>query len=249
MSGKCHLGGKPPTPFEAEGRRITPHYSEQGCIMLEIESNPINDSWLQGTWEDYLKFSQDTRLAKAKFYYFCHRIRIEMTPIGNDHSRDHSLLNHAIYLYAGLKNIALNGNDNCSYRQVGVREAQPDLSFYIGENAAAIPYGTTIIDLDSYPAPDLVIEIANTSLTDDLGEKRLLYEELGVKEYWVVNVQRCEIIAFKIVNRGSWRIETSEVLKGLSIVLLEEALRRTRSSNHTEVSRWLLTQFQEIYED
>ncbi|MCG6134295.1 MAG: Uma2 family endonuclease [Nostoc sp. LLA-1] len=71
----------------------------------------------------------------------------------------------------------------CSYRQVGVREVQPDISYYIGDNADVIPYGTSIINLDVYPPPDLVIEVANTSLADDQGAKRLLYEDLGVKEY------------------------------------------------------------------
>jgi len=33
------------------------------------------------------------------------------------------------------------------------------------------------IDLDIYSPPDLVIEVANISLPDDKGEKRLLYED------------------------------------------------------------------------
>jgi Uma2 family endonuclease len=169
-----------------------------------------------------------------------------MTPIGNDHSRDHSIINHAVYLYAGIRKIPLNGNDNCSYRRAGIREAQPDLSFYIGENAKAIPYGISIIDLDLYPPPDLVIEIANTSLADDLGEKRLLYEDLGVREYWVVNVPMAEIIAFKIENGGSWRIQESQLLRGLSMQLLEEGLRKTREITHSEVGMWLMQKFQEI---
>ncbi len=39
------------------------------------------------------------------------------------------------------------------------------------------------IDLDIYPPPTLVIEVANTSLADDQGEKRLLYEAMNVSEY------------------------------------------------------------------
>lgn len=77
----------------------------------------------------------------------------------------------------------MNGNDNCTYRKTGYQEVQPDASFYIGENADIIPYGTSIIDLDFFPPPALIIEVANTSLSYDLGEKRLLYEVLGVSEY------------------------------------------------------------------
>jgi Uma2 family endonuclease len=38
---------------------------------------------------------------------------------------------------------------------------------------------------------NLVIEIAVYSVNDDLGFKRLLYERLGVKEYWINNPQTC----------------------------------------------------------
>ena len=57
-----------------------------------------------------------------------------------------------------------------------------DVSYYIGGNAEAILWGTTIISLDLYPPTTLAIE-ANTSLSDDKGEKRLLYVQLEVAEY------------------------------------------------------------------
>lgn len=101
-------------------------------------------------------------------------------------------------------------------------------------------------------APDLVIEIAKTSLLDDLGTKRSLYEELGVAEYWVVDVQNTQIIAYAIADQGSKRIQESQVLSGLAMsttgyayAILEEALRRSREMNQSEVGTWLLSQFQQ----
>jgi Uma2 family endonuclease len=106
--------------------------------------------------------------------------------------------------------------------------------------------GTSIIDLDQYPAPDLVIEIANTSLSDDIGQKRLLYEDLGVAEYWVVDVVNIRIIAFTITSAGgSQRITESQVLPGLAISMLVEALQRSRQENQSLVGAWLLSQFQQ----
>ncbi len=203
------------------------------------------DTWVSATWEEYLQNIENPVYQKAKGYYYKGEYRIEMTPIGNDHSQDHYIINYAIYLYATLKNIPLNGKDNCSYRQTGVIEIQPDLSCYVGENANAIPWGTGIVNLDEYPAPNLVIEVANTSLPDDLGKKRLLYEDLRVEEYWIVDVQNIQVIAFKIENEGSRRITQSQVLPGLEIKILTEALNRSRHSNHTEVGAWLLKQFSE----
>ncbi|WP_319421993.1 Uma2 family endonuclease [Pleurocapsa sp. FMAR1] len=103
--------------------------------------------------------------------------------------------------------------------------------------------GVGIVNLDEYPVPDLVIEVSNTSLSDDLGRKRLLYEDLQVAEYWVIDIQNIKVIAFAIENGGSKRIAESQVLTGLKLDILTEALQRSRNTNHTEVGRWLMQQF------
>ncbi|MGK7955218.1 MAG: Uma2 family endonuclease [Crocosphaera sp.] len=212
--------------------------------MVTTETKVITDTWINLTWEEFSQLWGDSTYEKARFYYYNQQARIEMTPLGNDHSRDHSIINYAIHIYAAINNIPLNGHDACSYRKIGVKEAQPDLSFYIGNNVDIVPYGTGVIDLNSYPSPNLVIEVANTSLADDKGEKRLLYEDFGVEEYWIVDVKNVNIIAFKIEDKGSKRITQSQVLPNLNINILVEALQKSRQSNHSDVSRWLLQQFQ-----
>ncbi len=212
--------------------------------MVSIVEQFTVDTWVIATWDEYIKNIEYPVCQSSKGYYHQGKYRIEMTPIGNEHSQDHFIVNHAIYLYASLKGIPLTGKDNCSYRQAGLREFQPDLSCYIGDNANAIPWGVGIVNLDQYPVPDLVIEVSNTSLADDLGEKRLLYEELQVKEYWIVNTHNSEIIAFAIANGGSKRITESQILTGLKLNILTEALQRSRSINHSEVGQWLMQQFQ-----
>lgn len=204
----------------------------------------LTDSWVVASWDEYIQTIEAPRLEKAKAYYYNGRMRIEMPPVGNDHASDHGIISFAVYLFASIKGIALNGKDNCTYRKIGVQEVQPDASYYIGENVDIVPYGTSIINLDTYTPPDLAIEVANTSLADDKGEKRLLYEDLGVAEYWIVDVQNLQIIAFSIAEAGSRRITQSQVLPGLEISLLEEALRRTRQMSQSSVGSWLLTQFQ-----
>lgn len=127
-----------------------------------------------------------------------------------------------------------------------MRECQPDASYYIGERAQLVPQGSAVVDLDSYLPPDLVIEVANTSLSDDLGPKRLLYEELEVAEYWVVDVQNAQLMAFAVAGGGSRRITSSQILPGLAMSLLEEALWRSREVDQTQVGAWLLQQFQAL---
>ncbi|MBD2328252.1 Uma2 family endonuclease [Alkalinema sp. FACHB-956] len=203
-----------------------------------------SDRWIQAGWNDYLQAIEQSA-PKAKGYYHNGRMRIEMSPVGNPHSRDHAIIIHAVTLYAGIKGIDLDGHDNCTYRKTGYAEAQPDASFYIGEPANVIPWDTTIIDLDCYPAPTLAIEVAYSSLADDKGEKRLLYEAIGVSEYWIIDVENVQVLAFAVENQGSRRIRQSQVLAGLDIAVLEDAFRQSRQTNHGQVSAWLLRQWQQ----
>ena len=212
--------------------------------MVAIAKQLVTDTWVSATWDEYLENIGHPSCEKAKGYFYDGKYRIEMTPIGNDHAKDHSNINTATSLFAITKNIAIDIRDNCSYRKYGLREFQPDLSCYVGNNANKIPWGVGVVNLDEYPAPDLIIEVSNTSLSDDLGEKRLLYEDLQIPEYWVVDVQNVRVLAFAIEDAGSKRITESKVLTGLKIEILTEALQRSRDSNHTEVGKWLLQQFQ-----
>ena len=212
--------------------------------MVTTTKKLITDTWVSATWDEYLENIEHPSCEKAKGYYHNDKYRIEMTPIGNDHSKDHSNIHTATSLFAIVKNVAIDIRDNCSYRKFGLKEFQPDLSCYVGDNANVIPWGVGVVNLDEYPVPDLVIEVSNTSLSDDLGEKRLLYEDLQVAEYWVVDVRNVRVIAFAIEDAGSKRITESKVLTGLKIEILTEALQRSRNSNHTEVGTWLMQQFQ-----
>lgn len=93
----------------------------------------------------------------------------------------------------------------------------------------------------------MVIEVANTSLANDKGEKRLLYEDIKVGEYWIVDVQNAQIITFAILtNDGSKRIDQSQILPELTISLLNEALRRSHQVNQAEVGAWLLSQMRSL---
>jgi Uma2 family endonuclease len=212
--------------------------------MSQVQAKLPIDTWVNATWDEYIKAISNPTYENARGYYYNGRMRLEMSALGNPHSRDHLIVIHAVCLFASTRNTDFDGHDNCTYRKTGCAEAQPDVSFYLGANAEIVPWEVTIIDLDTYSPPDLVIEVAYSSLADDKGEKRLLYESLGVREYWIIDVQNVQVIAFEIQNRGSRRIDESQVLPGLEMAVLEETFRRSRQMNHGKVSAWLLSQFQ-----
>jgi Uma2 family endonuclease len=212
--------------------------------MQELKTSIPSDTWVTASWDDYIQIVSNPIYDKAKCYYHNEQLRIEMSPVGHDHSSDNTIIGFAINLYAVVNNIPLKGLTNCSFRQQGVQECQPDLSYYLREKAQVVPYGTKIISLNQYPPPDLAIEIGDTSLTDDLNRKKILYEQLSVSEYWVVDVTKTKILTFVITDEKSQSITESQVLPGLKINVLEEALQRSRITDQTQVCAWLLEQFQ-----
>ena len=212
--------------------------------MIQLQEKLITNTWIEADWQTYLSNIDLPEHEKHRGYYYNGYMRIEDMPTGADHSRYQSIILFAINLYCIIKGIAFNGLDNCSYRKIGVRECQPDLSYYTKDNSKSAPIGTSVVNLDEQSPPDLVIEISNTTLSDDLGNKRLLYEELGIAEYWVVDVRNNEIIAFEISNRGSRRIETSIVLPELSIDTIITALNLSKEQDQSQIGKWLMSEFQ-----
>ena len=216
--------------------------------MTQLKTRLPTETWVTIPWEQYIEAIADPIYQKSKSYYYRGNIRIEMLPVSFDHGKDHLMIAAAVTVFAALKKIRANGLDTTSFRKTGVRECQPDIAYYLEEKAQAIPSCTGIVNLDQYQPPDLVIEISKSFLLDDLGTKRSLYEELGVKEYWIVDVNSAEIIAYTMFNSetglGSQRIQQSQVLSGLCLSLLEQALRRNRETDQSEVLAWLMNQFQ-----
>ena len=212
--------------------------------MSQLQTKLPTDTWVTANWEDYIQTIEDPTYAKAKGYYYNGQMRIESMGVGPDHASDNTIIVFAVNLFCTLKGLPLKGLTNCSYRKPDVRESQPDISYYIGARAKLAPQGSSIVNLNTVAPPDLAIEIADTSLSDDLGQKRLLYEDLEISEYWVVDVENTRILAFQIASSGSRRITESQVLPGLGIAVLIEALEMSRTMDQTEVGTWLLAQFQ-----
>jgi Uma2 family endonuclease len=212
--------------------------------MAQLQEKLITNTWLKTDWIEYLNTVDSPEHEKHQGYYYSGYMRIEDMPTGADHSRYHLLMANAINLFCTIGGIAINGFDNCTYRKTGIRECQPDLSYYCEEKARLAPIGTSVINLDEQATPNLVIEISNTTLEDDLGAKRLLYEEMGIAEYWVVDVQNTLIYAFTMIDRGSKRIDNSLVLPGLSIETMTTALTLSKEQDQSQIGKWLMGQFQ-----
>lgn len=215
--------------------------------MIAIDTRTITQAilnqWSPVSWDEFLRLVDEPTNNGLKGYYYNGRMRLESMSTGSDHSNDHHILIFLISLFATLQGIPLRGKDACSYRKTGISEFQPDASYYLGDRVDAVPRGVRVIDLDLYPLPDLVIEISDTSLSDDQGQKRLQYEDLKIAEYWILDVQNSRLLAFAITeDHGSRQIRKSLVLPNLDLDLIQEALQRSRSQDQSTIGAWWIAQ-------
>jgi Uma2 family endonuclease len=122
-----------------------------------------------------------------------------------------------------------------------VRASAPDLVLYIGSDYPRWQPGEPRrIDLTKNRVPNLVGEIADTTLASDLDEKKHLYAALGIPEYWVVDVQGRRVFAFLLQDNGEYQTcEISQALAGLPIALLNETLQRLGEGPNTSAAAWL----------
>lgn len=202
----------------------------------------IKQGWIKASWEEFIELSTRPEYAKCKFYYYQGRYYLEMG-VGANHALVNTIVTLLVNLFCMYKVIPVKGYINCSYRKIGVGECQPDLSYYIGDRSVNAPNTGSIVDLEQNIPPDLVIEVADSSIDQDLGMKRMLYEEMSIKEYWVVDVNNCRITAFAMLEEmGSKRITKSDVLQGLDLQLLERALQNSQTMDNSQVGSWFMEQ-------
>lgn len=198
------------------------------------------DTWVNATWDEFTTLMDDPLYEEGRGYFDNDTMRIEMAPLGRGHARQNSLISQVISLYGMLRNLRVVGLMNCSIYQPGERGCQPDMAFYIGADFQIPPQDNAPIDVTVFGPPTLAIEISGSTFKDDLGAKRLLYERLGVAEYWVVNVTEQKVIAFEVRDRHSGEVSTSTVLPGLEIARVEEALHRSQTEDDSTLLRWLM---------
>jgi Uma2 family endonuclease len=211
---------------------------------VEVKPEIETDVWLKASWDKFLALTEEPSLDKARFYYDQNLMRIEMSPVGPIHAHENSIVSNAVRLFATLANVIIYEYTNCSFRKKNSAEFQPDIAFYLGNGLKIPPRNNSPVDLNEFDLPTLVVEISATTIQDDLSYKRLLYERLEVQEYWAVNANTSEVFAFAIANGCSGRISQSQVLEGLEINIVEEALKRSqKEEDDGAIARWLLQTF------
>jgi Uma2 family endonuclease len=144
---------------------------------------------------------------------------IEMAPIGSPHAGTVKFLNRVFSRFAGDQ-VIVSVQDPLVVSDRSV--PQPDLALL---KRRADHY------TKSHPTAQdvlLVVEVADTTLTFDVGTKALLYARSGIAEVWVVDVQDRSVRVFREPSptgyRTSFTVTGSESVNALLVPAVVVAL-------------------------
>lgn len=199
------------------------------------------------TWQDYLDIRDHSEQKLQKIAFHQGWLWVDMGKEGPNHAAFSDLMTMIFGFWVFLHpEVILQSYGRCILELSPTHACAPDLVLYKGD---AIPQWQPgeprRIDLRQHRLPDLVGEIADTTLSIDLDEQKQLYASLGIPEYWVVDTKGQRVFAFGLTEAGRYEpIETSTVLTELPIALLEQTLERLSTETNTAAALWLLQQLQ-----
>jgi Uma2 family endonuclease len=150
------------------------------------------------TIEEYHRLVE-TGLLDDKRVELLEGIIVDMAPEG---------MPHAVYCSESIKYLRTLLGDRAEVREAhpitlpNNSEPEPDIAIVrapIRQYLTHHPYPADIFWL---------IEYADTTLRKDINEKKRVYAEAVIQEYWVVNLQVPELIIFRDLENDTYRSET-----------------------------------------
>jgi Uma2 family endonuclease len=213
-------------------------------MTTSAEVQTILPKWQPATWEDYLAYYDNPAFERARLFFNQGCLFIDMTPEGIEHASTNDLFTMLFVLWFSRRpEQTFSSLGRCSIEKPNKKVCQPDLVLYTGAGAPGWQPGERrCIDLTQWRVPDLVGEISDTTLAADLDEKKRLYADLVIPEYWVADVRGRQVIAFRLQEGQYQQCHYSVVLKGLPISLLEQTLERLSEGTNGSAALWFAQQ-------
>jgi Uma2 family endonuclease len=143
------------------------------------------------TVDDYYKLVEEGLLSEYDRVELIEGRIVEMAPIGDDHIAATIDLNDLFTdRLRGRASVSVQGSVNLALRS----EPEPDFAI-----VRHVPGGRRKAKTRK-PTPSeifLIVEIANSSLAFDLGEKADLYARYDIQELWVVDIPHDRVVVYR----------------------------------------------------
>jgi Uma2 family endonuclease len=198
--------------------------------------------WRTGTWDDYTQLRDSLDVPHLKLFFYNGSLLVDdMGWEGIDHSIFRELFSFIFAFWFNAhpdQHAASLGG--CLLEREKTEAGSPDLVLYLGDDYPRWqPGDPRRISLNQWRAPDLVGEVADTSLASDLDEKKRLYAALGIAEYWVIDVRGQRVFLFHLSDGGHYQeVTESRLLSGLSRKLLEATIARLDQETNISAAQW-----------
>lgn len=197
--------------------------------------------WQRATWEDYLAYRDNPTPERVRLFFNGNYLFVDMGSEGINHASFSNLFAMLFFIwFSRFPKQTASSLGRCLIEKQNLRAASPDLVLYIGESVPQWQPGELRrIDLNQWRVPDLVGEISDTTLATDLDEKKQLYAELKIPEYWVIDVQGKRVFAFRLQSDGKYQqCDYSVALDKLPISLLAQTLERLSEVTNISAASW-----------
>lgn len=201
------------------------------------------------TWQDYVSLRDREDCDWRKIAFDRGWLWVDMGKEGLNHACFSDLLTAIFFVWSFFHpKPVIQSLGRCLIEKPETQACAPDLVLYKGENIPRWnPGEPRCLDLTRHRLPDLVGEIADTTLSLDLDEQKRLYASLGIAEYWVIDVKGARLFAFGLTAAGVYEaIAVSQVLEGLPIELVAQTLERLTDETNTAAANWFMQQLQAI---
>lgn len=219
-------------------------------IPVESKSQiSLIPEWKPATWDDYLAYRDDSTIERVKLFFYNNQLLVEMGGEGINHSKfsDLLILMIGIWSLQHLEQVFCTFS-RCQIEKPNTKAGAPDLVLYIGDDYPRWGEGERrYINLEYHRVPNLVGEVADTTLATDLDEKKHLYAELGIPEYWVIDVKGKRVIAFRLPENGIYQeIDISVALSNLPIKLVEQTICKLEQESNVNTANWFAQQIKNL---
>lgn len=197
--------------------------------------------WQPATWENYLVARDRSSSERVKLFFDGNYLLVDMGTEGINHASVNNLFTMLLaFWFIRFPEPTASSLGGCLIEKPNQQAAAPDLVLYIGADVPQWQEGETRkINLNQWRVPDLVGEIADTTLATDLDEKKQLYATLGIPEYWVIDSRGKRVFAFRLQADGKYfQCQNSVALPGLPITLLEQTLERLNQGTNISAAAW-----------
>jgi Uma2 family endonuclease len=178
------------------------------------------------SWEDYEELLKDLGDAYAVRVSYDNG-RLEIMSPSKMHEMYEQLLVRLVDSIAVAMDFPLESLGSTTLKKKRLAKgAEPDTCFYI-QNAAAI-IGKRVLDLNTDPAPDIVVEI---DVSRGSINKMAFYASLGVSEFWRYDERQAQI--YKLIDGAYVEVPASTIFPILTSQLLTDVFEQSKTEGQS----------------